>query len=214
MKQERKQYPVPAMLGLILTAGGACWASVWVCLHALHFPAARWTLQVSLTMVLVGVAELMVLAGISVFRSARYSQRVEIPLVLNRVVWQEEEVTGKEGQSDLTSEYTGCRMMGEVLRPSVAGPNFAGTADTGACGVLLHGRAGFARSRKSALAGYCFCESEKSPRLCSGSRCLSGLFCYIAKKGKILCRKSVRHGIFFFAPFPESFQEKLPKTQG
>ncbi len=113
MKQERKQYPVPAMLGLILTAGGACWASVWVCLHALHFPAARWTLQVSLTMVLVGVAELMVLAGISVFRSARYSQRVEIPLVLNRVVWQEEEVTGKEGQSDLTSEYTGCRMMGE-----------------------------------------------------------------------------------------------------
>lgn len=33
--------------------------------------------------------------------------------MLNRVVWQEEEVPHKEGQPDETSEYTGCRMMGE-----------------------------------------------------------------------------------------------------
>lgn len=113
MKQERKQYPVPAMMGLLSTVGGACWAGVCLCLRSLHFPAAHWALQVSLALVLLGLAELMVLACISVYRSARYSKRVEIPLVLNRVVWQEEEVPHKEGQPDETSEYTGCRMMGE-----------------------------------------------------------------------------------------------------
>lgn len=42
MKQERKQYPVPAMLGLLSTVGGACWAGVCLCLRSLHFPAAHW----------------------------------------------------------------------------------------------------------------------------------------------------------------------------
>lgn len=46
MKQERKQYPVPAMLGLLSTVGGACWAGVCLCLRSLHFPAAHWALQV------------------------------------------------------------------------------------------------------------------------------------------------------------------------